>query len=222
MANLFPIMLNLAGKDCLVIGGGEVATRKVEDLLGSGACIKVIAPSASRQIENWATKGLIKYECRQFNISDVDGMILVISATNDDMINEQVALRCRQLRIMVNVVDDPPHCDFFVPAVVRRGSLIITVSTEGKSPVLAKLIREELQQRYGEEYLQLVEILGEARKLIKDSIPDIEKRKKIFTELAASQLLEIIRNQGAEEAREWMLNVYCSWGTEPPDSTARD
>jgi len=222
VAKSFPIMLNLENRECLVVGGGEVATRKVADLLACGAQVKVISPLASAQIENWATTGSIHYEQRAFNEADVDGMMVVISATNDNLVNQQIALTCRRKGIMVNVVDDPPNCDFFIPAVVRQGSLMITVSTDGKSPLLARRIKEQLEETYGEEYYHLVEILGEARQIIKESVADIENRKRIFADLVDGNLLELIRSRGPEQAREWMLSVYSSKRLESPDSTAGD
>ncbi|MGE5380094.1 MAG: bifunctional precorrin-2 dehydrogenase/sirohydrochlorin ferrochelatase [Methylocystaceae bacterium] len=222
MANLFPIMLNLENRPCLVVGGGEVATRKVDDLLDCYASVRVVSPQISPRIKELEAAGKVIWLNRGFTELDVEGMVVVISATSDESVNSQVALICRNRGIMVNVVDDPPKCDFFIPAVVRQGSLMLTVSTEGNSPLLAHRIKEELQQTYGEEYRHLVEILGEARYIIKESVPDIENRKKIFANLVEGSLLEVIRNEGPERAREWILNVYRSCRSESPDSAAGD
>lgn len=205
MADLFPIMLCLQGKRCLLVGGGEVASRKVDDLLVCGAQVQVVSPMISAAIEHYAAAGQIECHRRRFEDSDVQGMNMVISATDNEIVNQRVMSVCRDMGILVNVVDDPPKCDFFVPAVVRRGSLAISVSTEGKSPLLARQIKGQLQEEFGEEYGYLVEILGEARQIIKESIPDIEKRRKMFADLVEGSLLEVIREKGPEQAREWML-----------------
>jgi len=222
LVSLFPIMLNLDKKNCLVVGGGEVATRKVQDLLSCGARVKVVAPLITASISQWADQGLVEYKSRLFNTADIDGMIVVISATNNEIVNREIANQCRTRGILVNVVDDPPNCDFFIPAVVRRGALAITVGTEGKSPLLARRIKEELEAQYGEEYAQLVDLLGEARLIIKDLEPDIENRKRIFAQLVEGQLLEIIRQEGPEQAREWIHSVYSGRGTKSPDCTTGD
>lgn len=220
MASLFPVMICLEDKDCLVVGGGEVATRKVEDLLACDARVTVVAPQATNQIKAMAIEGRLNYQQRCFDDPDIEGMMIVISATNVEAVNQRIESICRRQGILVNVVDDPPKCDFFIPAVVRQGSLLISVSTEGKSPYLARHIKEEIQEIYGQEYKYLVEILGEARRLIKESEPNIENRKKIFANLAEGRLLQVIREQGPEQAREWVLSVYSSGRTESPDSTA--
>jgi precorrin-2 dehydrogenase/sirohydrochlorin ferrochelatase len=135
MSNLFPINLNLRDRKCLVIGGGKIAERKVESLLSSGAEIALVSPKITRNLENLAEKGVIKFINRQYTDNDLNDCFLVIVATDNRELNHKVANDCLSRNILVNVVDDPKMCNFTVPSVLRRGSLCIAVSTDGKSRI---------------------------------------------------------------------------------------
>lgn len=222
MARLFPVMLKLENRGCLVVGGGEVAERKVNDILLSSGRVKVVAPLISPRLNEMAADGLIEVNLRPYMTDDLEGMVLVIAATDDKTINHRVAAECRTRGILVNVVDDPEVCDIYIPAVLRRGALTISVSTEGKSPLLAKKIKEELANVYGEEYAELIELLGEIREKIKDSVPDIENRRNMFLQLVEGPLLDMFKNGGIEQVKEWLSHVYSGGRLELPNSTPRD
>lgn len=211
MAHLFPIFINLAGKNCLVIGGGQVAERKVEDLFSYGANIIVISPKAGDNINRWFNQGLIDWQARQFVDSDLDHAFLVFVATNDALVNKEIVEQCRRQGILANAVDDPPNCDFYVPAVVRRNSLVVGISTEGKSPLFARKMREQLEELIGEEYGQFVDILGEQRDYIKQVIPDIETRKKVFQALVDSDILDLLKMGDEKRIKERMEECMSSW-----------
>lgn len=211
MGHLFPIFLSLAGKNCLVIGGGQVAERKVADLLNYDANISVISPTAGDNIRLWFNQGLIGWQAREFRDDDLDNVFLVFVATNDTVINRGIVKQCRQRSILVNAVDDPPNCDFYVPAVVRRNSLVLGISTEGKSPMLARKLREQLEEIIGEEYGQFVDILGKQRDYIKQAIPDIEIRKKVFKALVDSDILDLLKLGDEERVKERMEECMSSW-----------
>lgn len=193
MAHLYPIFLNLENKPCLIVGGGKVAERKAESLLEYRARIVLVSPKAEESIQNWADQGLLSWIPREFEKQDLEDIFMVFIATDTAEINQQIAALCRERSIMVNAVDDPPNCDFYVPSVLRRNSLALAISTEGKSPLYAARLKRELANIISEEHGQYVEILGDLREKVKDSGLDIDQRKKIFSRLVDSDLLELVK-----------------------------
>jgi precorrin-2 dehydrogenase/sirohydrochlorin ferrochelatase len=177
----------------MVIGGGKVAERKILSLLQAGARVRVVSPKATDRIRRLAEEGAITLAERQYIPGDLERTFLVISATDDPAANASIAEEASRLNILLNVVDSPPECNFIVPASVIRKNFLISISTSGKSPALARKIRKEIQRNYGPEYGILLEVLGCCRKFIIDQAPDIEDRKRIFRQLADSVLPEIIR-----------------------------
>lgn len=201
MYQYFPININLQDCKCLVVGGGRVAERKVMSLLECGAMVWVVSPELTQNLEKLALEGLINYLNREYEPDDLEDCVLVISAADDQQINFRVASDCFSRNILVNVVDDPEICNFTVPSVLRRGSLCIAISTDGKSPALAKKIREELENLFGTEYAEFLELLGEIRNKVLRDVPDGEDRRKIFECLTNSNILELIR-EGQKELIE--------------------
>jgi len=202
MAHLYPIYLNLAGKRCLVIGGGKVAERKAATLLEYEASIILVSPESTESIKTWSAQRLIDWRQRIFQPEDLDGTFLVFIATGDEDINKDIAVLCRQRGILVNAVDDPPNCDFYVPSILRRGSLCLAISTEGKSPLLAGKLRRELETVIPDEYGEWLEILGGLRDKIKKSDLGIDERKKLFEALVYSDMLELLREGRKEKIEE--------------------
>ncbi len=209
MAHLYPIYLQLAGKKCLVVGGGKVAERKVETLLEYDAIIRVVSPAAQPSIHRWAEQGLLEWRQGFFQPPDLDEVFLVFIATGDANVNKGIAALCREQGLLVNAVDDPPNCDFFVPAVLRRNSLSVAISTEGKSPLLAGKLRRQLENIVTPEYGEWVEILGGLRERIKSSPLSIEARKSIFEELVNSDILELLQ-AGKREIIEERIELCMS------------
>lgn len=202
MAHFYPIYLQMENRSCLVIGGGKVAERKIISLLEHGACIKVVSPRVEPTISDLDKQGLISWCRREFVPTDLECAFLVFIATNDSETNRNVAHLCRERGILVNAVDDPPNCDFYVPAVLRRQSLSLAISTEGKSPLLAGKLRKELETIIGEEYGELVEIMGEQREKVKNSKLGIEQREKIFASLINSDILALLKTGNREKVEE--------------------
>lgn len=202
MAHLFPIYLDLSGKNCLIIGGGQVAERKVENLLDYEVNVIVVSPEAEEPIKQWAQEGIIVWRAREFEEADLEEVYMVFVATNDGLVNQTAVELCRQKGILANAVDDPPNCDFFIPSIIRRNSLVLAISTEGKSPLFARRLREELEDLITPVYGEFVDILGEIRSHIKDIVPDIELRKKIFQSLVDSDILDLLKAGEKERARE--------------------
>lgn len=202
MGHLFPLFLDLNNKNCLVVGGGKVAERKVADLLDYGAVITVVSPELSPELVRFYKSGRIECRMRKFGNDDLEGVFLAIIATNDNKLNQAVAAECRAKSILVNTVDDPPNCDFFVPAVLRRGPLALAISTEGNSPMFARRLREELERNIGDEYGEFVEILGNLRPVIQERVSDISKRQEILETLVYSDILELLQAGEREKVRE--------------------
>jgi precorrin-2 dehydrogenase / sirohydrochlorin ferrochelatase len=183
MLRYYPIFLNLQGKRCLVVGGGEVASRKVQGLLEAGAVVVVVSPALTEPLLALAQQGAIQHDARPFQDNDVAGCALVIGATNQPAVNDAVCRAARQRGVWVNIVDTPAACDFIAPAIVRRGALQIAISTGGNSPTLAQRIRAQLEQTYGPEYAELLAWLGQERERIRRQVVDPAARKAHYAQL---------------------------------------
>ena len=174
----YPVYLVLKDRSVLVIGGGNVAERKIVGLLDTGAQITVIAPRVTARIKSFAADGALDLRLRGMVESDLDGKPVVFVATDSDALNRRAASLARRKGALVNCVDTPAACDFFVPSFFRRGSLSIAVSTGGKIPALAKRMREKLQGLFGEEYAEYVEVLAKGREKILEANPESPLKKK--------------------------------------------
>ena len=164
MPDYFPAFLDLRGRRCLVVGGGEVGQRKTRTLLECGAHVTVVSPAVTPGLAALAAGGRIEHRARAFRRSDLRGRALAVAATGDSRVDEAVAAVARRSRVLVNVVDRPNHCDFILPSVLRRGELQIAVSTGGRSPALAREIRRRLEGLFGPEYAELVRRVGAERR----------------------------------------------------------
>lgn len=191
----YPICLDISGKRCVVIGGGSVAERKVERLLACGAHVEVVGKELTPALEAWRGDGRIIHREADFEEAHLAGASLVIGATDDETVNGWVAQSAGVRGIPVNIVDDPARCDFILPSVVERGDLVIAVSTGGKSPALARKVREELEGIYGAEYAILLEILGELREKVIASGSSSAENREGFTAVVRSEILEEIRRK---------------------------
>ncbi|HUY15870.1 MAG TPA: bifunctional precorrin-2 dehydrogenase/sirohydrochlorin ferrochelatase [Terriglobia bacterium] len=189
-AALFPIFLRLEGRACLVIGAGAVAQPKIASLLASGAKVTVVAPRAGGAVRAWAEAGEIRWEARPFVPADLDGAFLAVAATSVTEVNQQVFQEARRRNILVNAVDDPPHCDFYYGSVVRRGALQIAISTDGKSPALAQRLRQEMENTYGGEYERWLDELGRERQQLFAIEMDRELRCQWLHALASRKSYE--------------------------------
>lgn len=196
---LYPINISIEGKLCLVIGGGKVATRKVESLLPCGAVVTIISPEAEKRIADLAKEGLLTWEKRVFKRGDLQGAMLVFAATDNDLIQNTILAEANELEIPVNVVTIPDACTFQVPASIRRGDLLITVATGGGSPALASRIRKELEEKYSPEYGQLVTLMAAVRKAILASGGTQEEHKQIFERILGSNIIECLKDEKLAE-----------------------
>ena len=190
MASLFPMFMKLAGRSCLVVGAGNVGEPKIHSLIEAGAKVRVVAPQATPTVLEWALSSQIQWEPRVFHQLDLDGVYLVIATTNSKTVNETIFLEAQARGILCNVVDDPEHCDFYYPAVARRGALQIAISTAGLSPALAQRLRKEFEAQFGPEYARWLEELGETRRHLFASDIEPEKRRQILHEIAGRDAFE--------------------------------
>lgn len=183
-AALFPMFLKLEGRPCLMVGAGKIAECKIRSLLVAGAVVRVIAPHARKSVMDWARAGVIKWEARSFEPADLDGIFLVIAATASTPLNDLVFRAAQVRQILCNAVDDPQHCDFYFPAVVRRGQLQVAVSTGGRSPALAQRLRRELESQFSPQYAGWLEELGRTRDRLRGSDIDPDHRRNLLHSLA--------------------------------------
>lgn len=191
----FPLMLDIKGKKCVVVGAGTVAAGKISGLLLYGARIVVVSPQAVPEVQALARAKKIKLHSRTFSPADVKGALLVIAATNSSIVNASVFRACRAQQILCNSVDDPEHCDFFYPAVVRRGALQIAISTNGKLPALAARIRRDLEDQFGDEWGAWLEHVGRMRREMLKNGMAAEKRREILLQLAEPGAFEQFRRK---------------------------
>jgi precorrin-2 dehydrogenase / sirohydrochlorin ferrochelatase len=190
VTSLFPMFVKLEDRQILVVGAGKVGEGKISGLLDTGAHIRVVALAATPAVREWAREGKIKLEVRPFSDSDLDGAFLAVVATSSHTLNECIYREAQRRGVLCNVVDVPDLCDFFYPAVVRRGDLQIAISTAGQSPSLAQKIRQQLEKQFGPGYAAWVAELGETRKLILASDLDKERKLELLHSLANREALE--------------------------------
>lgn len=200
--DVYPIgLIGLDRRRTVVVGGGKVAARKVAGLLEVGAQVTVISPAFVPDLRVLAGHRRVTLVSRAYHQGDLADAVLVIAATNNPSINEAVWQEAEQRGCLVNVVDDPPHCNFIVPAIVRRGEVVVTVSTGGASPALARRLREQLESLIGPEYGELAALLAELRPVLQARFEDEKIRTQAAFRLVDSDLGDIIRHRGLDAAR---------------------
>ena len=188
----YPICLNITNKRCVVAGGGEVGARKATTLLDCGARVTVIGRTLLPSLEMLRREDRISHVKADYESAHLEGAFLVIGATDSHTVNERIFADARLRGILVNIADAPQLCDFILPAVVRRGDLLLTVSTGGQSPALASKLRKELESSYGSEYADLLEIMGKLRQQRLSCGFTPEENKRFFTALVESDILRHI------------------------------
>jgi precorrin-2 dehydrogenase/sirohydrochlorin ferrochelatase len=200
--------LKLEGRKCLVIGGGDIGLEKVEGLLACNGDVTLVAPDAIEPLRELAAEGSIRWEQRAYEPADLEGSFMAIAATNDTDVNIRVYEEAEQRAMLVNVVDVPPLCNFILPAIIRTGPLAIAISTAGASPALAKRIRNQIAEEYGEPYARLAIMLNEVRGWAKGTLPTYQDRKVFFESIVAGEPdpVELLR-QGDEEGVRGLIEA---------------
>ncbi len=203
----YPVNLDIANRKCLVVGGGGVGTRKVITLLDCGAKVTVVSPGVSGQLLELANNGLIVLEKSPYRETDLDGMFLVIGTTDDEELNRQISKDAESKNMLCNIADRPEVCNFILPSIVNRGDLTISISTSGKSPALAKRLRIELEEKFGNEYAELLRLMGAIREKLLSQKHEPEAHKQLFEKLISSNLLFMIQNNQKDEIDSLLREV---------------
>jgi precorrin-2 dehydrogenase / sirohydrochlorin ferrochelatase len=196
----YPIYIDIEDRDVVIIGGGNVCARKAETMMKYGARVTIVSPDFTEEIEQWAAEGKLALKRKHYEDADLEGANIVIASTDHQSVNEQIAADCRRRRIPVNVVDVTPLCEFIVPAIIEKGSIQIAVSTGGKSPAVARTLKEDLQRTIGPEYAEANDVLGTLREGAKAVLPTDVDRKRFFDGIIARGILELLRNGRRREA----------------------
>jgi siroheme synthase-like protein len=209
--------LRLSGRRCLVVGGGEVGLEKVEGLLACDANVTLVSPEAVAPLRELAAEDSIRWERRNFRPTDLDGTLLVVAATGDTDVNIRIYEEAERRPVLVNVVDVPPLCNFILPAIFRSGPLAIAISTAGASPALAKRIRSEIAEEYGEPYARLAELLNEVRGWAKATLPTYQDRKVFFESIVNGEPdpVELLR-QGEDQVVRDLIAAAQRSATQAP------
>lgn len=203
----YPVFLDLKERPCVVIGGGRVAERKVKTLLKAGARVKVISPQLTAPLARLKEQKRISHLARPYRQSDLRGAFLAIGATDDRSINERIFREAAAVRIPVNVVDDPAHSSFIVPSVVKKKDLLVAISTSGKSPALARVLRQKLEKEIGPEYEGFLKLLGRVREKLLPLGLGQPRNQKIFRKLVGEDLLPLIRGKKFRELNRRLAKV---------------
>ncbi len=203
----YPIMVDLTGRDVLVVGGGSVAARKILTLIEYGALVSVAARELSPELKNLVESGLVKYLGGEFSLVFLKDKFLAIAATDDPELNHRISLAAQAKGMLINAVDEPADCTFIVPSIIRRGDLVISVSTSGKSPALAKKIREQLSTMFGPEYELFLRMMGKIRGSILAGSSDQKANSKVFHSIVDSGLLDAIREDNHKKAAEILSDI---------------
>lgn len=190
--SFYPIFIRLEGKKVIVVGGGGVAERKIETLLECGAVVQVVSQDLTPTLSRYREEGAIGFLGHEFREDCLEEAFMVIAATDDPILNHEVSEYAIERGLLVNAVDQPADCNFIVPSILRRGDLLIAVSTSGKSPALAKKVREALEERFGNEYELLLILMGRLREEILSQRLSQDENRRIFHELVHSPILEAI------------------------------
>ena len=190
----YPVNLDIRRRSCLVVGGGAVGTRKVRTLLDCGAAVTVVSPEVTDPIAVLAGENRISLKQRPYQASDLDGVFLVIGATDNMALNRAIHDDAGKQGILCNIADQPDLCNFILPSVIDRGDLIIAISTSGKSPAFARRLRKQLEAQFGPEYAGFLKLMGAVRKILLEQTRNPEAHRRVFESLIDQGLLECVRN----------------------------
>lgn len=214
MTTYYPVALDLRHRQCIVVGGGLVAERKVDSLLECQARVLVVAPLVTPRLQELARDGAIGLAEREYRPGDLAGAFLAVGATDRPQVNEAIFQEAQERGILVNVVDDPSRCNFIVPASLRRGDLTIAITTGGRSPSLARQLRQELEDLFPPEYAQHLEKLVSYRRHLRQRLPDPARREAAWRSLMVEGLLDLLRQGRAQEAWDLVQEAAAQSGGE--------
>lgn len=209
MSRYYPIFINLESKPVLVVGGGKVALRKVKTLLAHGALVRIVSPRILPTIEEMVDNRVCIWQKKEYSIDDIQDALIIFSCTEIEELNRAVARDASKTCRLVNVVDDPEKCTFILPSIMTQGDLKIAVSTSGSSPIVARQIREKLEEQFGKEYEIYLTLLKNWRNDVKAKLTNEQKEK--FWEIATDgEVLQLIKNNQLDEAKGVMTKCFQS------------
>ena len=211
---LYPINLHLTGCPVLVVGGGQVAERKINTLVAAQAAVTIISPELTPGLQVLAKNGALRWRQRIYESGDIETFSLVFCATNRREVNQTVAREARERGKLVNVADGPEEGNFSLPALVRRGDLLLTVSTGGQSPALVRKLRRELEALYGPEYEELLLLLGRIREEMKEHFATSRERELFWRSALTDEVLDDLRSGNLKEAEERIRHAASGIGTQ--------
>ncbi len=209
----YPVFLDIAGKPAVVIGGGQVALRKVEGLLDAGAHVTVISPALHPGLEALVAAGRVRHIAREYSPGDLEGCLLAFVGTDDRSVNAAVAREGKQRGVWVNAVDDPANCDFIMPGIVRRGDIILAVSTSGGSPAMARKLREDLEQFLTEEYALMLDLVAQVRRELCDRGVKVEP--DVWNAALDAEVKRLLSQGHLDEAKQRLLRSLLEPAREP-------
>jgi len=186
--NYFPVFLNVRGKPCVVVGGGSIGSRKASALVEAGAVVTVVSPTTGKSLLDHVSEGTVRHVRRHYQTGDLKGCLLAYAATGLAEVDEAMMAEARNEGVLINVVDRSSMCDFIAPAVVRRGDITLAISTNGKSPGLAKLIRRKLERVVTPAYAEVLSLVADKRSELKQSVSSAHERKRLLREFTESML----------------------------------
>ena len=205
--SFYPVNLDIKDKGCLVVGGGAVASRKAKTLAECGGIVTVVSPKFSEALRELEKRSEVTLVCRPYETADLDGKFLVIGATNDGDLNRLINADAEARNMLCNIADVPDICNFILPSIIRRGDLVVAISTSGKSPAFAKKLRKDLEKSFGDEYARFLTLMGAARKKLLSTAHAPEAHKPLFERLINHNLLELIKNDRKEEINRLLGDV---------------
>jgi precorrin-2 dehydrogenase/sirohydrochlorin ferrochelatase len=205
----FPILISLSDRRCLVVGGGVIARHKVQSLEKFSPQITILAPNIDQQLEEIAEKNQYNIIRKEYENKDLEGFDIVIAATGKKKLSQQIWQDCKAKKILINTVDDPPHCDFILPATIKRGDLTVSVGTQGKSPFLTKEIRRWMNRMFTPEWSDVVDLATDFRKqvFIRFSAKERDKREECFSRFLEVDWASLLREKKPEELQELVTNI---------------
>ena len=205
MPTFYPVFLNLTGRRCVIIGGGQIAEGKISKLLDSGAKIIVISPDATQGIRGFAERGQIELDLRKYQEGDLQGAFLAIAATNDRVVNQEIFEEAEKQGILLNAVDDMPRCSFIAPSVVEKGPVTVAISTGGASPALARKLREKMEVSSALDWADATSVLSKARQIIKDKQIAVDPQR--WQCCMTDELLTMIQAGHENEALDQLMDL---------------
>ena len=203
MPSYYPAFLSIQDRPCLVVGGGQIAERKVKGLLEADARVTVVSPTVTPRLKRLIDKGQVTHLPREFQSSDLDGFYILIAATDDMPLNRKVGIEGRNLGLIVNVVDDTPYCDFIAPSIVRRGDITFAMSTGGASPALARWLRRQVEEKFPREYSGLAKVMAKVRLQVRGEGHNVSPAR--WQKSIDDDFLSLIKQRRLADARRYLF-----------------